>query len=88
MNTVVRLLKKAFHEICFRIKLKNMDEIWYFMGGGCFGTFPPSFYYTHTQEEIERITEEKVAEIEKMIEQINKKNRNPCFFEMIRTYYQ
>lgn len=28
------------------------------MGGLCFGLFPPSFYYTHTDEEIKLIIEE------------------------------
>lgn len=51
------LLKKIIQKIKFRIKLMNMDMEWRIMGGGCFG-FPPSFYYTHTEEEIERIIKE------------------------------
>lgn len=44
----------------FKIKLREMDDIWELMGGSCWGLFPPSFYYTHTEEEIERITKETI----------------------------
>lgn len=43
----------------FKIKLWEMDRLWELMGGSCWGLFPPSFYYTHTEEEIERITTNK-----------------------------
>lgn len=46
-----------------------MDKWWSFMGGECFGLFPPSFYYTHTEEEIERISEETIARLCAMIEE-------------------
>ncbi len=51
------LLKKIIQKIKFKIKLMDMDMKWRIMGGGCF-SFPPSFYYTHTEEEIECIIKE------------------------------
>lgn len=51
------------------MKLKQMDDFWYFMGGNCFGLFPPSFYYTHTEEEIKRITEETMAELQALFDE-------------------
>lgn len=69
MNKATKILKKALHQIRFRMELKRMDDMWNFMGGYCFGVFPPSFYYTHTEEEIKRITAEKMENIQKMIEQ-------------------
>ncbi len=45
------LSKEVIQEIKFRRKLKKMDSVWD-MGFKCFG-LPPSFYYTHTKEEIE-----------------------------------
>lgn len=66
MNKIVKILKKTLHQIRFRIKLKQMDDIWDFMGGYCFGIFPPSFYYTHTEEEIKRITAEKIETLQKI----------------------
>ncbi len=79
MNIDAKILKKAIHQICFRIKLKNMDDLWYIMGGSCFGVFPPSFYYTHTEEEIKRITAEKMEKIQKMITEIKERRADSGF---------
>ena len=46
-----------------------MDDLWYLMGGSCWGLFPPSFYYTHTEDEIKRIEEETIKELYEMLEQ-------------------
>lgn len=73
MNKATNIFKKALHQIRFRMELKRMDDMWNFMGGYCFGEFPPSFYYTHTEEEIKRITAEKMETIQKMIEQFKLK---------------
>ena len=64
MNIAVSILKKSLHHIFFRIKLKSMDDIWYIMGGNCFGLFPPSFYYTHTENPERRLrSTEAVPEV-------------------------
>lgn len=72
--TVIRkcidLLKKLIHKIWFRIKLKEMDDWWYHTGASSWKLFPPSFYYTHTEEEIERITDETLAKIRSMIDKL------------------
>lgn len=60
------LTKKAL----FYIKLKQMDAEWYDRGGSCWGLFPPSFYYTHTEEEIKRITAETKVRIQALIDQL------------------
>lgn len=70
IQTAIGTLKKMIREIRFQIKLKEMDDLWYFMGGSCFGLFPPSFYYTHTQEEIERITAETLEKLRTMIDEL------------------
>ena len=54
----------------FRIKLKQMDDWWYYTGGNCWRLFPPSFYYMHTEEEIECITKETKARIQALIDQL------------------
>jgi len=54
----INLLKKMIQKIKLKIKLMDMDVKWNIMGGRCFFPFPPSFYYTHTDEEIERIINE------------------------------
>lgn len=63
------ILKAVIGRIKFRIKLKRMDDMYYLMGGSCFGLFPPSFYYTHTPEEVERITNQVLEEIENLIDE-------------------
>lgn len=80
MNIAIKKLKKILHEIRFRMKLKKMDDIWEFMGGNCFGMFPPSFYYTHTEEEIDHIATEKMEEIQKIIEQLRKTKKGSSDF--------
>lgn len=69
MGMMAKALKGIIKKIRFRIRLAAMDRMWYSIGGNCFGMFAPSFYYTHTQEEIERITAEEAEKFRKMIEE-------------------
>ena len=62
-------LKKMIDKVTFKIKLWEMDSLWELMGGSCWGLFPPSFYYTHTKEEIEQITKETIESYQKMIDE-------------------
>ena len=62
-------LKKMIDNVTFKIKLREMDSLWELMGGSCWGLFPPSFYYTHTKEEIEQITKETIESCQKMIDE-------------------
>lgn len=70
MMKIIRIIKGWIDKIIFRIKLWEMDEWWYYTGGSCWGLFPPSFYYTHTEEEIERITAETRERIQALIDQL------------------
>lgn len=65
-----QILKKLIQDVLFQMKLKEMDEFWYMTGGSCFGLFPPSFYYTHTPEEVEQITAAEIKKIRELIEQL------------------
>ncbi len=58
MKNQSNILKKVIDKIKLKIKLTRMDLEWKLMGGLCFGLFPLSFYYTHTDEEIKLIIEE------------------------------
>lgn len=71
VRLAVEKAQKLIQKIKFRIKLKEMDDWWYYTGGNCFGLFPPSFYYTHTQKEIEKITTEEKRKLRALIEQLN-----------------
>ena len=67
-------IKNLYEKIRFRIKLKRMDDLWYMFGGSCFGLFPPSFYYTHTPEEVDRIAKEEIAKLRKIADDFAKKH--------------
>lgn len=67
----IELLKNLTHKVWFRIKLWEMDDWWYCTGGSCYGLFPPSFYYTHSEEEIDRIMEETRARIQVLIDEMD-----------------
>jgi len=67
-------MRRLFKNILFHIKLWDMDRQWRMMGGNCFALFPPSFYYTHTPEEVERITREEIAEIRKILDEYKERN--------------
>lgn len=71
------MLNKVKHFIKiirFKMKLREMDDIYYMTGQSCFSLFPPSFYYTHTPEEIERITQEELAKIMEIIGEMEHSN--------------
>lgn len=61
----IRIFREMIRKTVFRMKLREMDRMWEFMGGSCWGLFPPSFYYTHTEEEIERIKKKQSKDYSK-----------------------
>lgn len=63
------MMKRLTDWILFRIKLWEMDWWFYFLGISGWALFPPSFYYTHTDEEVERIKKELIAELRKILEE-------------------
>ncbi len=66
----IRIFREMIRKTVFRMKLREMDRMWEFMGGSCWGLFPPSFYYTHTEEEIERIKKETIERLQQMIDEM------------------
>ena len=76
MKKCVTWIKILFYKIKLRHKLKKMDDWWYFLGGNCFELFPPSFYYTHSEEEIKRIRDEALAEAYSILEQFDSKSED------------
>lgn len=65
-----RVLQERVQKIIFQIKLWRMNGWWYYTGASSWELFPPSFYYTHTKEEIEHITAETVGRIQKLINEM------------------
>ena len=66
MKRIFEFLSGVIYKIYFRIRLRHIDSEWYYWNETGFSLFPPSFYYTHTEEEIKRITEETITELKKM----------------------
>ncbi len=46
------------------------DLLMHYTGGNCFGLFPPSFYYIHTEEEVRCITDETLERLRSMIKEL------------------
>lgn len=67
-------LKKIIKQIRFKRELQIMDDVYYLTGQSCFSLFPPSFYHTHTPEEIERITQDEIRKIKDLLEQMEQHN--------------
>lgn len=74
LKKIVDKIVKFFNKLKFRKKLRKMDEWWYLFGGSCFQCFPPSFYYTNTKEEIDRITREKIENLRAIMKEYEEKN--------------
>ena len=68
IGNLIEKISKLYKKYKFKQRLRELDRWWYFMGGNCFGLFPPSFYYTHTEDEIELITEETIERLYTLIE--------------------
>lgn len=68
----VKKIQKITDRIKFRMKLQHMDSVWYNMGGSCWGLFPPSFYYTHTEDEVKRIKEETMKSLQEVIDKLKR----------------
>ena len=71
---IFTLLRKLWEKIKFERKMRRMDELWYSLGGNCFGLFPPSFYHRHSEEEVERITGETLKKLNTILDDYTKKH--------------
>ena len=63
----MKWLKKWIEKRRWKLKLERMDFIWYFYGGSSWQLFPPSYYYTHSPEEVEAETTRILNELEAMV---------------------
>lgn len=70
LHKLVQTIRSFIKKILFRLKLIKMDLIWDLDCHSCFNLFPPSFYYTHTEEEVERITDEMQRKLLAYIEEL------------------
>lgn len=64
------MIKYKLKDVSNKIRLFFMDCIWYHRGGDMYEFLPPSFCYTHSEEEIEKRMDEIVKSLEDLIEQL------------------
>lgn len=76
MKKIWNSLKKSVKNFLFRLKLKRMDAQWHFYGGSSYDVIPPSYYYTHTPEEIEQIRSREIEDLKKMLDEYDAKYLN------------
>lgn len=67
MLKIVKFITKIYKLLKLKAQMRRMDKMWYFFGGNCFGIFTPSFYYTHTQEEIEQKKKETIVKLKEIL---------------------
>lgn len=60
-------IKTFFCRILFRFRLVLMD-IDHYLFGPCLSPFPPSFYYLHTEEEIDQIHNKLFTELDELLQ--------------------
>lgn len=70
------MLKKIIREIrnvFIRMSMVAEDDFW-FNTGGDGELFPPSFFATHTEEEVKEIYEREIAELRERLKKYNLKD--------------
>lgn len=67
-------LKRVWKLIIFHCDPRRIDQTWYEFGGSSYELFPPSFYYTHTEEEIKRISKKEIDKLKAFLEDFEKQH--------------
>lgn len=63
-------MKSIIRKMQFKHKLRCLDARHYLFGGICFSLFPPSFYHTHTPEEIENVINREMERLQQMLDEL------------------
>ncbi len=71
-------LKELIEKYKKKRKLRDMDRMWRLYGGNCFGGYPPSYYYTHTPEEIKQKSTEQIERLKAIIQEYTDKMEQKC----------
>ena len=67
---IVEKIAEFRRTLKFRQMIRTMDDIWCYYGGASFSPIRPSFYYTHSREEIARVTMEEITSIRAALKKI------------------
>lgn len=68
MVKLFQTIKKIYKRLTYKSYLRRLDSDYYCSGATCWSLFPPSFYLTHTPEEVEKAKRETLDELKKMLE--------------------
>ena len=74
LKNLTQRVKKRNEKRKFNEKCKSADDLYYMMGGGCFGCYPPSFFMRHTKEECMKIMQEDRKQLEELIAKLKDEN--------------
>jgi hypothetical protein len=74
MRTALYKIKEFIKRKKREEELMSMDMAWYLTDQSSWSLFPPSFYATHTEEEINKAAEEQLALIEAIIDRLGDSN--------------
>ena len=70
MRKLIEAIKAYRKKKKYEQYLRDVDRQYYDTFQNCFSLFPPSFYLTHTQEEIDKITKETQEKLKKLIDEL------------------
>ncbi|MBQ8118523.1 MAG: hypothetical protein IJ147_10775 [Lachnospiraceae bacterium] len=74
MTEKKEFIKCWIKRIQFKHRLRRMDRRWRMQGGASYDLFPPSFYYTHSAQEIKEITDREISCLREMIRKYEEEN--------------
>lgn len=78
LNKFVKMINDLYTKILFHIKLAKMDFFWDMHCSKVSYPLPPSFYYTHTEEEIGQMYEDLRAYVEKLVRENAEREEAPA----------
>ena len=67
INITEEAFKKKLAKMSLEQKCEYLDNIWELTGGYSWTLFLPSFYLTHTKEEVEKATNEEARKIQEVL---------------------
>jgi hypothetical protein len=72
IRAVGSVIKKA---AAFGLKMIIMDWNWYVNKKDCFNDIPPSYYCTHTEEEVAQLKAERIEKLRVMLDNFVQEQR-------------
>jgi hypothetical protein len=68
LKNCIRAVGSIIKKIAFGLKMIIMDWNWYVNKKDSFNDIPPSYYCTHTEEEVAQLKAERIAKLREMLD--------------------